>query len=316
MSPLARRTVSWGCFERWFGSHSNKVPSPGEVLQSRHAGSLGMAFAKTRRHTYDRTYSDATYGLWLWEALTPRDRLETYLPAAAECAQLAALPAARDSHAVRMGCYIGAGFEQTKCGAGFVGAAETVARKYHGQVYGGLPCELRHQGMAPFIAAMLAAEQAAVSAASRGAAPDFASVSVLWPGVSSNTNNASHAHAQTHARAGAAPDADYFAELRALSAASVAAGGRDHYHLALRSIVYGAVARFMKYRKCPDATTQLCAPLRSAAISAAVLGARTASEAAALCESITRRAVRYDPEAMEMGTIGGVPAELKATCGW
>ena len=104
-----------------------------------------MAFAKTRRHTYDRTYSDATYGLWLWEALTPRDRLETYLPAAAECAQLAALPAARDSHAVRMGCYIGAGFEQTKCGAGFVGAAETVARKYHGQVYGGLPCELRHQ---------------------------------------------------------------------------------------------------------------------------------------------------------------------------
>ena len=44
------------------------------------------------------------------------------------------------------------------------------------------------------------------------------------------------------------PDADYFAELRALSAASVAAGGRDHYHLALRSIVYGAVARFMKYR--------------------------------------------------------------------
>ena len=104
-----------------------------------------MAFAKTRRHTYDRTYSDATYGLWLWEALTPRDRLETYLPAAAECAQLAALPAARDSHAVRMGCYIGAGFEQTKCGAGFVGAAETAARKYHGQVYGGLPCELRHQ---------------------------------------------------------------------------------------------------------------------------------------------------------------------------
>ena len=70
------------------------------------------------------------------------------------------------------------------------------------------------------------------------------------------------------------------------------------------------------HRKCPDATTQLCAPLRSAAISAAVLGARTASEAAALCESITRRAVRYDPEAVEMGTIGGVPAELKATCGW
>ena len=103
------------------------------------------------------------------------------------------------------------------------------------------------QGMAPFIAAMLAAEQAAVSAASRGAAPDFASVSALWPGVSSNTN-ASHAHAQAHARAGAAPDADFFAELRALSAASVAAGGRDHYHLALRSIVYGAVARFMKYR--------------------------------------------------------------------
>ena len=110
--------------------------------------------------------------------------------------------------------------------------------------------------MAPFIAAMLAAEQAAVSAASRGAAPDFASVSVLWSGVSSNTN-ASHAHAQTHTRAGAAPDADYFAELRALSAASVAAGGRDHYRLALRSIVYGAVARFMKYR-CVKMCVRVC----------------------------------------------------------
>ena len=260
VSPPAVRSVTFGCWEFWFMM-----------------GSRAMRWSMTRRYTWD----DEKRG-----AVGAQERVETFLPLAAECARLATDRVTRGKHAARMGCYVGLGAVQTR-----TPASDTKGR------YGALPCKRRYTGMASLIAASLGAEQAAMVAASRDSAPDFASVSSMWELAADK--------GRKH---------DNFRELAVLGNASAAEGGRDHFRGAVRAIVHGVVDRFTKYRTCANAS-DLCAPLATAPEAIELLGASVGRDAAALCFKILRRNVRYDVESPDLINYAtGAPAPLMQRC--